>query len=86
MSKEQWEKLSHILDGFKDSVLCNVPFTNDYTIIKLKPGLDELTRVITTTREIRRNSLLAENGVILVKEKYLPRFKELLRRNGYIIK
>lgn len=59
--------------------------TSNYTVYQLDPAFPELVRLIATDSKIRPNVILAEKGMVMVKNTFLPDFKSICSRHGFIV-
>lgn len=59
--------------------------SSGYSLLKLRPDLPGLLKVIMTDPELRKISLLTEHSRILVKTSDLEKFNTLCAANGYLM-
>ncbi|MCM1153419.1 MAG: hypothetical protein NC328_07185 [Muribaculum sp.] len=62
------------------------PGGSGYTLVSVDPSNREAQEVIANNREIRKNVLMVEGCRLLVKNKFISQFEELLRVYGFIVK
>lgn len=77
--------LKAIIDKAESRVKCAEWLPDEYVMLKVKPGLPELVKLITTDKEIRPNVILAEQGIVLVKRNFLYKFKAICTNHGYLL-
>jgi len=64
---------------------CVEHIPNSYTILRLKPGSQDLADFIISNKEIRPNIILCEKNIILVKKNFFESFSLICRKQGFII-
>ncbi|MBD5356846.1 MAG: hypothetical protein HDR88_07570 [Bacteroides sp.] len=77
--------LKAVIDEVDKRVKCAEYLPDDYVILKLRPDLPGLVKIITTNKDIRSNVILAEQGILLVKRSFLYRLKNICSNNGYLL-
>lgn len=55
-----------------------------YRMLRVDRGLPGFISLLLSDKEIRDNTIMAENSIILVKTSFLPRFKEICASHGYL--
>lgn len=93
---ERKANLQKILDIDKTSALksvveeadrrtkCVEKVSGGYKIFKVDGSLPGFTEMLLADKEIRKNSILGEKSTIFIKTTFLPRFKEICAKRGYL--
>lgn len=85
LSEHEAGKLNGILNDVRDRSICFRQVKDNYHLLRLRPEVDGLVDFILNNTEIRKNILLAEKSVVLVKKEFYSNMQKICRENGYML-
>lgn len=76
--------LQRVLEEAQKRTECVEKVKGDYTIMRINRQLPQFASMLAANKEIRENCILAEKSMIVVKNTFIPRFKVICSKYGYI--
>lgn len=81
---EKTSALKSVVEEADRRTKCVEKVSGGYKIFKVDGSLPGFTEMLLADKEIRKNSILGEKSTIFIKTTFLPRFKEICAKRGYL--